>query len=160
MFEKDNFQKLVHRALVDWNLNLNQLSQFLHETVFPGTKFEPWDIPRKEDLLALERSLGIATGEKRRMTLLTTQGFSDEPILNMRAFSATSLFIRFLIFAWMCEKIGVPGNLTSTLALPPRLFMLPTCFRRSGRRTQNYMSSERRICHAHVTFQLRFHKTL
>jgi hypothetical protein len=55
MFEKDSFQELVHQALVDWNPNLNPPSQFLRETVFPGTKFEPWDIPRKEYLLALKQ---------------------------------------------------------------------------------------------------------
>lgn len=57
-YEKD-LKDLARQALDNWNLDLNPSSVDLDKIVNPGRDFKSWEILGAEDLLALERFIGI-----------------------------------------------------------------------------------------------------
>lgn len=83
MSDEPDFQEVAYEALLAWIADLTPPSAYLYKIVLPSTDVRPRDIPSEDELLTLERAVGIVD-----------DGHQIHPY--RRWFSAVSLSIRFL----------------------------------------------------------------
>ena len=83
MANESTFQDTTLEVLLAWNTDLNPPAAYLYEVVFPSIDVQAWDVPSEEELLALERTVGIIDDGHQMLPY-------------RRSFSAVSLCIRFL----------------------------------------------------------------
>lgn len=85
IFSQPGFRDLAQQALIDWNADLSPPLSFMQNIVFSRTRLSSWNIPAMQDLISLERDVGIVASNE-----------AGRPVPTARTLSAASLCIRLL----------------------------------------------------------------